>query len=234
MSILVVDVGNTNTKLGLFSKDKLIKVFITPTHNYNLTKSLSKSRINDIYIGSVVPSINHTLSRDLLKLTKVKSHIINVSDFKKEFDLSRFSQAEMGTDILSLSLYLKRTVHRGGGICFGTASYAIAVDGRKLYGAIIAPPIITGIEKLHSTTSMIKQTSIKSKQSFKFGTNTIEALTAGASHMANGFLTGVINYCKKQYGMSKFIITGGKSKELKLIDKIPGTQIVDHAVLLGY
>ncbi|MDR0825741.1 MAG: type III pantothenate kinase [Mycoplasmataceae bacterium] len=234
MSILIVDVGNTNIKLGIFINKKLKRVFITPTHHYQLNKSLSKLQISQIYIGSVVPSINKKLSNDLFKLTKVNPQKIKVTNFKAEFNLSKFNQSEIGTDILSLALFIKKTVHKGAGICFGTASYAVAVDNKTMHGAIIAPPIITGIEKLHLSTSMLRQTNMKMKQSFKFGSNTIEALTSGAAYMANGFITGIINYCKKHYGMTHFIITGGKARELELIDKISGATIVDNAILLGY
>jgi pantothenate kinase type III len=120
----------------------------------------------------------------------------------------------------------------GVGISFGTATFAVCVKNNKMYGAIIAPSIETGIKNLHSKTALVRCKSI-TKLSANFGVDTETALQAGAFHMVNGFINSALMYANKKYHINHAYATGGKLKAIK-VSCGENIHFVDHAVIWGY
>ncbi|MDR0675127.1 MAG: type III pantothenate kinase [Mycoplasmataceae bacterium] len=236
MHRLIVDVGNTNIKFGLFSNDKLTNVICIHTHTYSYTKLkkiLNIEKCKKIYVGSVVKELTTRLVQDLHLITQTYITVIKPIDFKSVFNLTKFPIKEIGVDILGLALIVKHLYNKGVGISFGTATFAIIVNKQNLIGAAIAPSINLGIRQLQITTSLIKKVNTKIGN-LNFGKNTLTALRSGGSHMAQGFIMSIFNYAHKHYHINQTLITGGKMIHLKFVKNLPNTDILDNAVLLGY
>jgi type III pantothenate kinase len=233
---LIIDVGNTNIKFGFFNHDKLINVITNPTKEYSrlqLTTILKTYQYDEVYVGSVVKELTNKLLNDLEFITKCKINLIKPEHFKFVFDLSKFPMNEIGVDILAIALITKHLYRQGIGISFGTATFAVVVNEKQILGVAIAPSIELGTRHLETTTSLIKKVNT-TIGNLSLGKNTKTSLQSGGSHMARGFVMSLLEHVNSHYKINKILITGGKTNLLKFIAKIPHTQILDHAVLLGY
>ncbi|MDR1234545.1 MAG: type III pantothenate kinase [Mycoplasmataceae bacterium] len=240
MNKLIIDVGNTNIKLGNFIDGKLTKTKILPTKLYsfnNLKKKIDGVNYQQVYVGSVVKELDKQILRDIKNITKLQLKMIRAIDFKKEFNLSKFNVNEIGTDILGLATILKKLYKNAVGISFGTATFAVAVKCKRIMGVVIASSIEMGIHQLNTTTSLIKNKLLvdtAKASSLEFGKDTNSAINSGASHMARGFISSVYDYAKTKYHINQMVLTGGKTIYLHDIDKLKHIKLLDNAVLLGY
>jgi type III pantothenate kinase len=235
--LLIVDIGNTNVKFGLFNNNKLLNVYTIPTHTYKMgsikaTIPAKMKPIEDIYVGSVVPSANVLVIDDIYKTYKIRPQLINGADFKAHFDLAKFDINEIGIDILGYAMFIKSNYKSGVGICFGTATFAVAVDNNKIYGVAIAPSIELGIQHLSRRAELIHNYQVNKIQKI-FGFNTSTAIASGAAHMAEGFVQSVAAYAKQKYHINDVYVSGGKSIYLQTLES-KNIHFIHNAILLGY
>ncbi|MDR3257825.1 MAG: type III pantothenate kinase [Mycoplasmataceae bacterium] len=235
---MIVDIGNTNIKCGLFKNNNLIKTIILQTKQYSQTfikTIISKSKVTSVYIGSVVKNIGERIAKDVYTSFKIKAKVISTKDFDSSFVLSPFNKKEIGLDILAFALFIKNKYKSGVGISFGTATFAVAVNNKKIEGVVIAPSILLGIHQLSETTSLINTKGFGLlKNQLSFGKNTNQSLASGASHMARGFISSIQEYATKHYKINKVYISGGKSHYLQFTDKMNNVKTIDEVILLGY
>ena len=226
---LVIDIGNTNIKFGLFDKQQIKELKIIPTKTYKATPSFSK--FSKCVIGSVVPSLNKKISNDIYKKFNIKSKIITLQDFKNDFDFNHFKNpSEIGLDILAFATAIKYETNKAVGISFGTATFAIAINRKDIYGVAITPSFYDSLKQLKINTSLIKNTNL-GNISFNLGNDTKSSLSSGITHAINGFINSIMQYCQQQYGIDRVYIDGGKSELVKLNQQI---KRLDSAVLKGY
>jgi pantothenate kinase type III len=235
---LIIDIGNTNIKYGLFKNDILIKTVISSTKQSNkaiIKTIIAKNKIAIVYIGSVVKNIDRHIAKYIHTSFKINVKIIKAEDFSSDFILSSFNKKEIGLDILAFALYIKNKYKSGIGISFGTATFAVAVNRNRIEGVVIAPSILLGIHQLSGTTSLINTKHFSTtKSQLSFGRNTNQSLASGASHMAKGFIASIQEYAIKHYKISKVYISGGKSHYLQFAKKMNNVTTIDEVVLLGY
>lgn len=239
---LIVDAGNTNIKIGYFKNNKLTKIVKFPKEEILKAKLPTiKEKASSIYIGSVIPSFNNKIIDKLYKTYKVKAKLIENKMFLKHFDLSKFDLNEIGTDILGLALYIKQEHKKCCAISFGTATFSIAVDNKKLYGVMIAPSFSSAFDTLNSSTELTRTNKFDSKKNlynwFDYGHDTPTALAAGANHLAKGFVDSLICFTSKKYKINKFCVCGGKSKNLMFLKQKEYAKkiaVLDEPTLTGY
>lgn len=240
--VLIIDVGNTSLKAGIFSSNKKPLAFYRISGNdkiKDLFASIkSKHNITSCYVCSVKPSINKNIIRATKLIFNIDAKIIKNTEFINDFNLSKFNINEIGTDILAYALFLKKKYKKCIGFCYGTAIFAIGVDNKKLYGCIIFPVPSAGINELTKKTELItgEHKVINTGNFFEFGTNTLESLTSGINHYYTGIVSSVINYFNKKYNFKNVCFTGGNAPKLKALNRINKKNKffdVDNAVILG-
>ena len=240
--VLIIDVGNTSLKAGVFSNNKKPLTFycINGKDKINdLFKSIkSKYDITSCYVCSVKPSMNKYIKKAAKSIFNIDAKIIKNIEFVNELDLSIFDMNEIGTDILAYALFLKKKYKKCIGFCYGTAIFAIGVDNKKLYGCIIFPVPSAGVDELTKKAELITTGNkvINTGNFFDFGKNTLESLTSGANHYYAGILSSVVSYFNEKYNFINVCFTGGyapKTKVLNRINKKNKFFSVDNAVLLG-
>src|SRR5690625_796569 len=175
--IFVLDIGNTNTVLGVFEEDELKYEWRIKTDRHKtedefgvLIKSLfdpkgiSFSDINGVIISSVVPPIMKALEKmceiyfDLLPLVIGKKE---VNPFLKmeyphphEIGADRIVNAVGAIEIYGAPLVI---------IDFGTATTYCYINENKEYtGGLIAPGIKISMEALYSKASKLPKIEIQS------------------------------------------------------------------------
>lgn len=236
--ILVIDVGNTHTVIGVYKEEKLLGHWRISTNlektedEYGIlvkglldNSKLSLADIKGIVISCVVPPIIWILkkmSADYFKVSPIivgpgiKTGIYIKTDNPKEVGADRIVNA-----IAAYKLY-------GGPVIiidFGTATTFCAVNKDGVYlGGAIAPGIEISAEALAEKTAKLPKIEV-TKPQHSIGSNTIAAMKSGIFFGYLGLTNELIRRFKRELGEDSLVVaTGGYSElignECKLIDKI--------------
>lgn len=236
--ILVIDVGNTHTVIGVYNDRKLVTYWRISTDlnktedeygmlvkNLLSDSKLSFSDIKSIVISCVIPPVNWILKKMSLDYFKI-SPIIVGPGIKTGICIKLDNPKEVGADrivnaIAAYKLY-------GGPVIivdFGTATTfcAISKEGDYLGGAI-APGIEISAEALFEKTAKLPKIELV-KPKHSIGSNTISAMQSGMFFGYLGLVNELIRRFKRKLGEDSVVVaTGGQAElmgnESKFIDKI--------------
>jgi len=238
MMILVIDVGNTHTVIGVYKEEKLLGHWRIST-DLNKTEdeygmlvksllsdsNLSFSDIKSTVISCVVPPVTWILKKMSMDYFKV-SPIIVGPGIKTEIYIKTDNPKEVGADRIVNAIAAYRLY--GGPVIivdFGTATTFCAVNKEGIYlGGAITPGIEISAEALFKKTAKLPKIEfIKPKHSI--GSNTITAMQSGMFFGYLGLTNELIRRFKKELGEDSVVVaTGGQAElmgnESKLIDKI--------------
>ncbi|HIG30043.1 MAG TPA: type III pantothenate kinase [Verrucomicrobiales bacterium] len=219
--LLLLDVGNTHTHVGISRGHLILREKSFPTHWWreNRADAVLKGfvrfqRIDGSCFCSVVPGINRCLvsairNRWHLKPLELKAATLTGIgiDYPKP--------ASIGSDRLSNALAAS---NRFGCpvvvVDFGTAVTFDIVNSRQQYiGGIIAPGLSVMTDYLHQKTALLPKIKIKEPHSV-IGKNTEEAMLVGAVHGYRGLIRELLKEIKGKLKREKLpvVATGGYSK----------------------
>lgn len=239
--IIVVDIGNSYVKIGVFSKnsDKCLKLVLFKTSKKTTQNSLKiilskfkKFNIKFSIIGSVVFNLYKVYEKVILSLFGVKSYLISKKT-KFSFSISEEARKEIGDDLLALCEYCVSKDKEVFGISFGTAIALIYLSNNELKGVSIAVGLGIGMEKLISNASLLKNAKIDKFKNVFYGTNTINALESGINNIRRGFILSILEKFKSEnFYDPLFVITGGESFGLD----IPNLkyELNKESILIGF
>lgn len=234
MKSIVINIGNTNIRFGLFNRDNCDITWILNTKPYRTsdelqmqfmmmyqTHKIEADQIEKIIIGSVVPQLTYDISRAIHKIHGQKAVIVNR---ETESEVQPKSK-QMGTDIyanLVAAHHLYPADKKKIIFDFGTALTASCLHqtGETL-GVIIAPGIITALNSLiHDTAQLPEIELIKPKS--VLGLDTVSCMQSGMVYGYLGMVEGFVDRINTEVGEECFVIaTGGVSHVYKpLTDKI--------------
>lgn len=228
--LLVLDVGNTNTVLGVYATDENgmagrsdlqahWRVTSTRTQtvdeygvlfrNLFAMKSIDPSAIRGIIISSVVPPMDTTLRDVCERYFGVKPMFIEPG-VKTGMPVHYDNPAEVGADRIVNSV---AAFEKYGGPCvvvdFGTATTFDAVSAKGEYlGGVIAPGIGISAEALFMRTARLPRVDIR-KTSKVIGTNTVGSMQSGLYHGYIGLVDGILERVLNELGKARVIATGG-------------------------
>lgn len=222
--IFVLDVGNTNTVLGIFDQEELkfqwrIKTDREKTEDEfaMLIKSLFEHEgltfadVNGIIISSVVPPIMYAFDRMAEKYFDQKPLIVSDQAIELFLKMKYPNPAELGAD---------RIVNAVGAIeaygapliiiDFGTATTYCYVNEKEEYvGGAIAPGINISLEALYSKAAKLPKVEIKHPNEI-VGLSTVEAMQSGIYFGYVGQVDEVVRRFKKVSSENtKVVATGG-------------------------
>jgi type III pantothenate kinase len=236
--IFVLDVGNTNTVLGVYEGEEL-KYHWRMETNRNKTEDeygmvvkalfehvgLSFQDISGIIISSVVPPIMFSLERMCQKYFHLKPLIVGPG-MKTGLNIKYENPREVGADrivnaVAGIHLYGSPLVI----VDFGTATTYCYIDEDKQYmGGAIAPGITISTEALYSRAAKLPRIEIARPNDI-VGKNTVTAMQAGIVYGYVGQVEGIVSRMKAQSKVEpKVIATGGLAtlvaKESDIIDVV--------------
>lgn len=222
--LFVLDVGNTNTVMGVFKDDNLIHEWRIKTDRYKtedefgmLMKSLleyqdiSLSDIDGIIISSVVPPIMFALEKMCKIYFGKRPLVIGKETVHSFLEMAYPNPKEIGAD---------RIVNAAGAIeqygspliiiDFGTATtYCYINNSKEYYGGLIAPGIHISMEALYSKASKLPKIEIQAPENI-VGRSTVEAMQSGVFYGYVGQVDGIVNRMKEEAKSEpKVIATGG-------------------------
>ncbi|TDL84858.1 type III pantothenate kinase [Vibrio vulnificus] len=221
--IFVLDVGNTNTVLGVYDEDILKYHWRIETNRHKTEdeygmviksllqhEGLSFDQFDGIIISSVVPPIMFALERMCKKYFGIKPLIVGPG-IKTGLNIKYENPREVGAD---------RIVNAVAGIQeygspliivdFGTATtYCYINEDKQYMGGAIAPGINISTEALYSKAAKLPRIEISRPEGI-IGKNTVSAMQAGILYGYVGQVEGIVNRIKAQSNLEPTVIaTGG-------------------------
>lgn len=244
--LLVIDVGNTNTVLGVFQEDRLIcdwrirTIRETTADEFNiLARALFNDRniafadIKTTVISCVVPPAVRILESFCRKYLFQSPLWVNPDAVRQLMPILYNNPAEVGADrvVNAIAAYEK---YRQSLIIidFGTATTfdVITEKGEYLGGAII-PGIMISAEALFQRASRLPRVEIFMPPESVIGRDTIDSIKSGLMHGNAALVDGMVARMKKEMGTDpKVIATGGLAVLIsELTDAI---EVVDNGLTL--
>ncbi len=221
--LLAIDIGNTNTSLGVFDGETLTAHWRLTTarartedewgvHVRNLfaLAGLDFKAIDAIAIASVVPPLNFTLKR----MAETYFHLTPLFiDDAIDTGVAILYQpaADVGADRIVDAV---AAIHKYGAPCivvdFGTATTFDAINSKSEYvGGVIAPGITISADALFQRAAKLPRVEIKHPERV-IGSATVEAMQSGLYHGYVGLVDGILRKMIDELGGSPCVIaTGG-------------------------
>ena len=216
--ILLFDIGNTHTHVGLGDADRVVSHADVPTADWQETAGARRldrfvrgHAIDGVAVCSVVPyatplvkqAVRRRWPFPVLRLTHQNIRLVGIDYPRPE---------TIGPDRLANAVAAR--YHFGAPVLvvdFGTAVTFDVVDARGNYvGGIIAPGLSAMTDYLHEKTALLPRIQIRDVTSV-VGKSTEHAMLVGAVHGYRGLVSELIRELKRELGARRLpvVFTGG-------------------------
>jgi len=231
--LLVLDVGNTNTVLGVFgakpdaqnsghygqliahwrvstNKSQTVDEYGVLFRNLFAMNGIEVSSVQGIVVSSVVPPLDSTLREMCERYFQIKPLFVEPG-VKTGMPVHYDNPAEVGADRIVNSV---AAFEKFGGPCivvdFGTATTFDAVSPKGEYlGGVITPGIGISADALFERTARLPRVDIR-KPPRVLATNTVNSLQAGLYYGYLGLIDGILERLMAELGSDvKVVATGG-------------------------
>jgi len=223
--LLVMDVGNTNTVIGVYQDDRLLSDWRIRTEkeatidelgillrNLFQAQGLALDPGTDLIISSVVPPMNNTLEGFSQRYLKVRPLWVGPG-IKTGMPICYDNPREVGADRIVNAVAAFEQVHGAVVIVdFGTATTFDVVSQRGEYqGGVIAPGVMISCEALFLKASKLPRVEIFAKPKSIIAKDTISSMNAGIIYGYAGLVDGIVMRIKKamEDHPPRVIATGG-------------------------
>jgi len=224
--LLTIDVGNTNTALGVFRDEELVAnwrlttaqaqtvdEYGVLTRNLFSLAGLTKEMMSGVIISSVVPPLNWTLA-EMSRLYLGKKALFVELGVKTGISVHVDNPMEVGADRIVNGV---AAFHQYGGPCvvvdFGTAITFDVISAKcEFLGGVIAPGLGISSEALFARAARLPRVEIKDPGKV-IGTNTVTNIQAGLYYGAVDMVDGILTRIKAEMGGEpKVVATGGQAR----------------------
>lgn len=228
--LLTIDIGNTNITIGVFEKDKILKIFHTSSKEplekcETLLKQIkSNYKISDCILSSVVDEITFDICKVIESVFDIKPLTVS-SKLNLGFNIVVGNPYELGADrIVNSSAVKKIYGYPAIVVDSGSATTFDVIDKNgDFIGGLIMPGINMQIKSLAENTSKLPLIDIKKNEISKsvINTDTIQSILTGVVKGQAKSIEGLLEDCKKELGYESIVVLTGGNAELlvKYIDK---------------
>ncbi|MDE0331247.1 MAG: type III pantothenate kinase [Nitrospinae bacterium] len=226
--LLAIDVGNTQTVVGLFDGEKLVSSWRLGSVARRTTDELAilmeglfrlgRHRMSDVgrvVIASVVPPLGPNLEDMAKRYFGVKPLVVGPG-IRTGISIKYENPREVGADRIVNAV---AGYHLYGGpliiVDFGTAITfdAISASGEYLGGAI-SPGLGIALEALIDKTARLPRVETAVPPSV-IGKNTVHSIQSGIAYGYRGLVREIVERMKTELGSdTKVVATGGQSLDL--------------------
>lgn len=222
--LLAMDIGNTNTTIGVFREKELVATFRMTTKqqrtsdefgidlcNLLVHNKINKDEIHAAITASVVPDVMYSLNRAISKYLSLTA--VNVEyGIETGIKIMTDHLAQVGADrvvdaVAAYEIY-------GGPVLvidFGTATtYDVVNEKGEFLAGITAPGIQTSAEALWSKAAKLPRIEIAKPKSI-LAKDTVTSMQAGLVYGQIGQTEYIVSQIKQELGLDqiKVIATGG-------------------------
>jgi type III pantothenate kinase len=229
--LLTIDVGNTNTVLGVFrgeqlmanwrlttAREQTVDEYGVLTRNLFSLAELDRDAVGGVIISSVVPPVNWTLG-EMARKYLGKQALFVEAGVKTGMAVLVDNPLEVGADRIVNGV---AAFAEYGGPCivvdFGTAITFDAISAKGEYlGGSIAPGLGISAEALFARAARLPRVELKDPGKV-IGTNTVTHIQAGLYYGAVDMVDGMLARMKAELaekhakGEVPVIATGGQAK----------------------
>jgi type III pantothenate kinase len=224
--LLTIDIGNTNTVLGVFRGEELIAnwrlttaraqtvdEYGVLTRNLFSLAGLNQEMITGVMISSVVPPVNWTLAK-MSRVYLGKKALFVEPGVKTGMAVLVDNPMEVGADRIVNGV---AAFHQFGGPCivvdFGTAITFDVISAKCEYlGGVIAPGLGISSEALFTRAARLPRVEIKDPGKV-IGTNTVTHMQAGLYYGWVDLVDGMLTRIKAELKAEAAVVaTGGQAR----------------------
>jgi type III pantothenate kinase len=226
--LLAIDLGNTQTHLGMFRGEELVEHWRLATVRETTADELAtllvdllqlrNLRLQDVdaaVLSSVVPQLTPEYERLAGRYLEGPFKVIG-PDLKTGMALRIENPHELGADRLvnAVAAYEKT-----GGACivadFGTTINFDAVSRQGEYlGGVIAPGVDISLEALHQRTAKLPKVELSAPE-HAIGRNTLDCVKSGVVYGFAGCVDGIVSRVREELGdEATAIATGGLAQAI--------------------
>ena len=218
--LLAIDVGNTNTVLGLYDDKKLIQHWRIKTDSSSTADELiltfngllkDQPQVTGISLCSTVPSVLKEMRWMLERYFPNTKTVIIEPGTKTGVPIITDNPKEVGADRIANSLAV---FERHGGpsvvVDFGTSTnFDVVSEKGEFLGGALAPGIEISLDALANRAAQLRKVEFVKPRSV-IGKNTVEALQSGALYGFAGQVDGILQRIIAEIGPVKAVVaTGG-------------------------
>ncbi|MEY4323771.1 MAG: type pantothenate kinase [Actinomycetota bacterium] len=219
--LLAIDVGNTNTVLGLFDNETLIHSWRITTDSRTTADELAlkfeglladRPKIDGIAVCSTVPAVLRELRTMLNRYYPDVRHVFVEPGTKTGVPILTDNPKEVGADRIVNTLAAFE-LYGGPAIVvdFGTSTNLDVVSAKgEFLGGALAPGVEISIDALASRAAQLRKVEL-TRPKHVIGKNTVEALQSGAIYGFAGQVDGLVERIQDELGgqVTAVIATGG-------------------------
>jgi len=201
--LLAIDVGNTNTVLGLFDGENLISSWRMKTDARETADELAlkfkailseSPKVTGISLCSTVPAVLREMRTMLGSYYQDALQVIIEPGIKTGVPVLTDNPKEVGADRIVNSL-AAFTLYGGPAIVvdFGTSTNLDVISAKgEFLGGALAPGIEISIDALASRAAQLRKVELVAPRNV-IGKNTVEALQSGAIYGFAGQVDGLVD-----------------------------------------
>jgi type III pantothenate kinase len=219
--LLAIDVGNTQTVLGLFDEERLVHSWRVKTDARSTADELvltfrglladAPASITGIALCSTVPAVLRELRTMLARYYADVPTVIVEPGVKTGVPVHTDNPKEVGADRIVNTLAAHHLV--GGPsivVDFGTSTNLDVVSAKgEFLGGALAPGIEISLDALAARAAQLRKVELVRPRSV-IGKNTVEALQSGALYGFAGQVDGLVERIEAELGnVTAAIATGG-------------------------
>lgn len=225
--LLVIDVGNTNIKMGVYDGNKLVQSWRMSVKVERTSDEfgavmgelfggvgITFDDIDGVIMSSVCPSINYTIEHACEYYIGIRPMMVGMG-IKTGLDVKYTNPHEVGADRIVNSVAAYRLY---GGPCivvdFGTATTFNLISAKgEFLGGCIAPGIKSTMESLANNTARLTNVELVRPDTV-IGKTTESNLQAGIIYGFTGLVGYIISKLRSDSGLAdaKVVATGGLSQ----------------------
>lgn len=244
--LLAIDVGNTNTVLGVFRGKELVANWrLTTTRDQTVDEygiltrqlftlaGLAAAEIKGVMVASVVPSLNPTLAEMASRYFGAKALFVEPG-IKTGMPVHYDNPQEVGADRIANGV---AAFAKYGGPCivvdFGTAINFDVVSKRGEYlGGVLAPGIGISADALFARAARLFRVEIRDPGKI-IGTTTAASMQAGLYYGFTDLVDGILDRLKKELGSGTRVIATGGQAQLISTGSRHIDEVDEHLTLSG-
>ena len=237
--ILLFDIGNTNTHLGLANSRRVVKHADIPTAAWlkgtaekRVVAFIGGARVEGAALCSVVPRATPLVCRMVKRLWRLPCLELTPSTLRG-VGIDYPQPQTIGPDRLANAVAAR---HRFGApavvVDFGTAvTFDVVNRAGDYVGGIIAPGLTAMTDYLHEKTALLPRIRIREVKS-PIGKSTEQAMLVGAVHGYRGLIRELILELKRELKVKRLpvVATGGYAQ--LIASKLPEITAVDGLLTL--
>ena len=236
--VLIVDIGNTTAKFGVFEGENLkefLGFFRIPSELENLKKALKSYkkqglRLDDGMIFSVVPSNNAEVQMVVQDVFAIPTKVFDWQGYKLKKKNPSISEP-IGADLLA---DIKQAANEYGGPCliadFGTITKLMYIDEACSFeGLSMIPGLELTVKTFSSNTALLPELQKSPLPKDRMGLNTAESMLHGAYFSTVYYVKDVFKSLNNN--KAKLVLTGGNLRYVK--DEFDGAILDPELTLKG-